>query len=386
MSEKSKLRERAEQRIAETHADLPESPDAETSRLLFELQVHHEELEIQNEELRRAHIELQSARDRYADLYEFAPAGYVTLDAEGHILEANLTVARLLKVDRSQLIGARFTLYCAEDSRKQLHAHFQELVSTKSPSTCNLPFRIPGGDELHARLDCTLVQPSQAETRIRVVLTDITEQENATRALLAKDQHLRALTNALPVLISYLDSDLRFQFANSAYVDWFGQQPNELNGQVIKDVLGDSCDDEVADYFFDAINGHRIEFESQLVHRKKGIRHVRMMLIPDANDDGSVKGIHTLTIDITDQKIVEQRNARYRRFSERLNQLTTDEMAVYRLLVQGNSNKVIASELDIGLRTAERRRQIVLEKLNVESLAELLQQLADIQGVGPQST
>ena len=95
------LRERAE-RI--TGADEPPSlgppSPEEAGRTLQEPQVHQIELQMQNEELRRAQVELDAERARYFDLFELAPVGYVTVSDKGLILEANLTAAHLLGVDR----------------------------------------------------------------------------------------------------------------------------------------------------------------------------------------------------------------------------------------------------------------------------------------------
>ena len=75
---------------------------------MHELQVHQIELEMQNEELRRAHVSMEEARDRYADLYEFAPLGYITIDREARIAEMNLTAAALLDADRGEIVNRRF--------------------------------------------------------------------------------------------------------------------------------------------------------------------------------------------------------------------------------------------------------------------------------------
>ena len=77
--------------------------------MLHELLVHKVELEMQNEELRRAYNALEEARDRYIDLYEFAPVGYITINREGLISEINLTGSALLGVDRTKLINRRFS-------------------------------------------------------------------------------------------------------------------------------------------------------------------------------------------------------------------------------------------------------------------------------------
>lgn len=81
---------------------------ADTRRLLHELQVHQIELEMQNAELRQARDELEVALENYTDLYDFAPSGYFTLAATGAILQANLTGAKLVGIERSRLIGQSF--------------------------------------------------------------------------------------------------------------------------------------------------------------------------------------------------------------------------------------------------------------------------------------
>ena len=93
-----KMRARAEILIRESARQISKLSEVDARKLVHELQVHQIEMEMQNEELRRARLELEGARDRFSALYDFAPVGYLTLDADGIIREANLTAAKLLGV------------------------------------------------------------------------------------------------------------------------------------------------------------------------------------------------------------------------------------------------------------------------------------------------
>src|SRR5512137_856914 len=114
IDDRKRLRAEAEARLARSPAAGPSHQDA--SRLLHELQVYRVELDIQNEELRRAQVALEEAHARQVDLYDFAPVGYLTLDANGLVVEANLTAAGMLNVDRRSLVGKRFGVFLGGDS------------------------------------------------------------------------------------------------------------------------------------------------------------------------------------------------------------------------------------------------------------------------------
>ena len=84
----------------------------EANSLIHELRVHQIELEMQNEELRRVQNDLEISRSRYADLYDFAPVGYLTLNKHGQIVDLNLTAARQLGIERGRLINKHFQYFC----------------------------------------------------------------------------------------------------------------------------------------------------------------------------------------------------------------------------------------------------------------------------------
>ncbi|HEU0068271.1 MAG TPA: PAS domain S-box protein, partial [Nitrospiraceae bacterium] len=122
------LRQEAEARLRATKRDVAAMPVNDVQQLVYELQVYQIELEMQNEELRRTQVELEAARDRYMDLYDFSPAGYLTLDMQGKIVEANLRAGTLLGVIRKKLIGQPLAQFIAAADADTFHRHGQEVL------------------------------------------------------------------------------------------------------------------------------------------------------------------------------------------------------------------------------------------------------------------
>ena len=125
------LRQRPSE-LLRTYASDPQSPRPdEVQRLVAELDFRQSELEVQNQKLQEAQRQLEAYRDRYIDLYDFAPLGYVTLDEDGYIQEINLAGARLLGGERAELVGYPFADYVvARGPSRLLGAHAEVLWPT----------------------------------------------------------------------------------------------------------------------------------------------------------------------------------------------------------------------------------------------------------------
>jgi len=139
------LRRRAEGRLRSTLPAEGPAPAGELGKVIQELRIHQLELEIQNEELRRAQTELSLSRDRYNDLYEFAPSGHLTLDQEGVIREANLTAVTMLGTARGKLIGSRFSRHLRPESQDAFFFHRQKVLASSAKETVEVELRGASG-------------------------------------------------------------------------------------------------------------------------------------------------------------------------------------------------------------------------------------------------
>jgi PAS domain S-box-containing protein len=189
----SDLRRQAEEKAAR----LPKPPAAmspeETQRTLHELQVHQIELELQNEELRRAQVALDESCARYLDLYDFAPVGYVTVSEKGVLLEVNLTVATLLGVPRGALAGQMFSGFIHKEDQDTYYRHRKQLFETGAPQAFDLRMKKPDGAIFWAHLAAITAQNAKGEPACRMVLHDITARKQAEAALRGSEAEFRVM-------------------------------------------------------------------------------------------------------------------------------------------------------------------------------------------------
>ena len=152
---------------------------AETGRALEELRIHQIELQMQNEELHRAQAELDAARARYFDLYDLAPVGYVTVSEKGLILEANLTAARLLGVERSALVKRRLTSFILPQDEDLYYLQRKQLLETDVPQVCEVRMMRSDSAPFWVRVELGKTANAEGAQVFRVVISDITERKRA---------------------------------------------------------------------------------------------------------------------------------------------------------------------------------------------------------------
>jgi diguanylate cyclase (GGDEF)-like protein/PAS domain S-box-containing protein len=211
-------------------------PEA-TQALAHELQVHQIELEMQNEQLRQTQAALEAARDRYADLYDFAPVGYVTLDAAGLVVEANLTAARLLRLERTRLVGSRFARLVAPADHDRWQRLAQRLRREGQPGRIELALHVGDGQRFDAQLDCLPMRESAAAPAMRVTLTDISDRRRI-------DAELRLAAAAFETQEGILITDAGgvIERVNRAFTAITGHAADEAVGQSVRLLQSDRHD------------------------------------------------------------------------------------------------------------------------------------------------
>jgi len=221
-SDADDLRRQAEERLSDSEKQKSlwseggdQSPAKDTARLVHELQVHQIELEMQNEELRKARAAADALLAQYTDLYDFAPTGYLTLDREGTIRQVNLTGALLLGVERSRLVNRRFGLFVAESDRRAFSEFVEKVFASEGEKrggdwtfdaggngkeSCEVTLSRDGSPPFVVRIEGTRSTDGQ---ECRAVVLDITERKRAEDGLKRSFQSLQdSLTGTIQAMAS----------------------------------------------------------------------------------------------------------------------------------------------------------------------------------------
>jgi PAS domain S-box-containing protein len=255
----ARLRRLAEERSRESTTQIARTmAEEDVQGLVHELQVHQVELEMQNEELRQAQEQLGESLEKYSDLYDFAPVGYVTSDRDGLILEANLTFAGQLGIERGRLIDTPFWLYAAAPDRGRFRSHLDQVFKTNERRTCELRLGKPSGREFYVQLDSIRVLNAAGAESCRTSVTDISVRkvaeeelfrvqdelerrvEERTAELSEKEKKFRKLSQEFHTLLHAI-SDTLILLSPEMEVLWTnGGNALDLN-ETVSDAVGQYC-------------------------------------------------------------------------------------------------------------------------------------------------
>ncbi|HEY9207016.1 MAG TPA: ATP-binding protein [Candidatus Methanoperedens sp.] len=336
--EKSKtLRKHAGRALKHQTDDLKNLSGEDVLRIVHELQVHQIELEMQNEELRRTQNELEESRNRYSNLYDFAPVSYFTFDRDGQILEVNLTGANLLGIEREYLIKKSFSRYISLKSRDVFYLHLRKVFGTKTRQICEIKLVDKNKNNFYIQLESLAVQDSEGNfSQCRTVIVNITELKRAEEKLLKAhdeliisnatlkneiierrkaqkaehDAHIYAesIVETLHESLVVLDPQLRVVIANQTFYKAFKVSLEETVDKFIHDLGNRQWDIPELRKLLEEIipeNSHFHDFEVDHEFPKIGRRTMLLNARRIYRDEKETERILLAIEDITEKKILE---------------------------------------------------------------------------------
>ncbi len=333
-------RKQAEQALRQAHDELEIRVQARTAELAQTneaLQAAKDQLRDQIEELTDSRQLIEVGRQRYQDLFEFAPDGYLVTDPLGIIREANRAMAALLHIPQNLLVGKPVVVFVAQESRKVLSAQLLRLQIGEEMRSVTWEMRLqPRRDNLfHAALTVGPVYDTEGNlTSLRWLIRDITqrvqvkkERERLLAQVEQQRQRAQELANTLEqerdilqiimentyAHLAYLDPQFSFIRVNAAYVQGSGHSREELIGCNHFDLFPNDENQAIFERVRDT--GQPIEFHAKPFEYadqpERGTTYWDWALVPVKDGEGHVQGLVFSLLDVTERKQAEEdlRNA-----------------------------------------------------------------------------
>ena len=206
-------------------------------RLLHELEVHQIELEMQNAELQKARDDLEVALEKYTDLYDFAPVGYFSVGESGEIVEANLTGAALLGMERSRLINRRLPHFMPAANRPGFQVFLEKVFSESVVQTCEMRLLKEGGETFWASFRATPAIALKGTRKwCRVAVLNIAVRKQAEEVMHRNEALFSALVEQAPMGVYVVDDQMRLQQVNPRARPVFGKI-HPLKGRDFSEII-----------------------------------------------------------------------------------------------------------------------------------------------------
>ena len=262
---------------------------------------------LQNDELRRTQLELEAARDRYVDLYDFSPAGHLTLDTHGTVVEANLRAGTLFGINRNELVGQSLAHFIASDDQDTFHRHCRDVLKTGTRQTCEVHLRKKAGFSRCVYVESLAFRGKPGHiTHWRAALLDISDRKLAEYALRESEARLRVMLDHSPSLIFLKDLKGRYLDVNQQFERTFHLTRQDIIGKTDHDIFPPEQATAFRANDLKVLQaGRSLQFDEAALH-DDGPHTSIVSKFPLRRLDGTPYAICGITTDITERKIAEE--------------------------------------------------------------------------------
>lgn len=288
-------------------------------------------------ERRNSEEALRSEQQFASAVLDTIGALVLVVDTEGTIIKFNRECERVTGYRSAEVEGKSYDQFLLPAERRDVWDMFRQMCDGDFPNTFENHWVAKDGTaRLIAWSNTALRDGHSSVTHIIATGKDITLQRQMEAELQHSAQQLRLVTDALPVLVSYTDADMRYRFVNATYTTWFGRSKDQLLGQPVHNVIGDDAYGTLKPFAEQALAGSETVFDNVLIHQHLGPRDVNVTLIPDKGNSGNIDGYFLVAVDVTERKRLEAADRHH----------MMEAAHESRLITMGEMSSTIAHELN----------------------------------------
>jgi PAS domain S-box-containing protein len=282
--------------------------------LVEELAIYQIELEHQNQELILSQEQLQHSNDRYVDLFDNAPIGYMIVDISGVIKDINQTAAKLLERSKNEFVDTKITKFIHPDYQDIYYHYFHSLTNQRHLQPCDIKLRKANNSFFYGRIQGVCqTEKLDHEAEFRLAISDISIQKEMEIKLLAakalteqSEERFQLLFNKAPLGYQSLDINGNFIEVNQQWLDTLGYERDEVIGKWFGDFLTPMYQNGFRERFpiFKA-QGH-IHSEFEMLHKNNSILYIAFDGKIGNDSDGNFKQTHCILQDVTESRRISE--------------------------------------------------------------------------------
>lgn len=254
----------------------------------------------------KAEAAAEESEQKFQNVVESSPLAIhlYALNAmwELNLIQANSSADALFGMDHSRHIGETIDVLIPAIVDAKLKKQIQLVAKRGKP--LQLEKTVNGLNGTEKILDIIVFQTSNR--KLAMMFSDITERKHYEIKLKEKKEHLSLITNQLPAMIAHTGLDMKFLFVNDAYAEFYGETTNDIIGKTVEEVLGKRAYENAAPYVEQVLNGETVTYEKKTVNIAGKSFHLFIVLTPDVDENGVVRGYFSFLRDITDMKKSEK--------------------------------------------------------------------------------
>ncbi|NER79366.1 MAG: PAS domain S-box protein [Leptolyngbya sp. SIO1D8] len=320
---------------------------------------------------------LRESQQKLAGILDNADEAIISIDSQQRIVMYNRGAERIFGYTFDEVYRQHLDILLPEGFR-QIHRQHVRKFATSPDSSRQMANRrrdVFGrrkhGKEFPAEASISKLQTKTGQL-FTVILKDITEQRQSEAALRRSEERLRLTTNALPVLICYVDTEQRYCFNNQTYEDWFRIPVDQLQGSYLWQVMDEAYYTQVQPHIETALSGQEVNFEVEVTTPDGQLRYLLTTYIPEVSEQGEVTGFFGLTNDISDRKATE-------RMKDEFVSVVGHELRTPLTSIHG-SLRLLASK-KLGTLTPQGQEFLEISLKNTQRLTRLINDVLDLERI-----